>query len=48
LADVGLWWCGATPPLNRTEDLNVKGHEATTNCIICGGCYGIKSCATDR
>ena len=24
LAEVGLWWCGATPPSTETEDLDVK------------------------
>jgi hypothetical protein len=24
MAEVGLWWCGATPPSNETEDLDVK------------------------
>ena len=24
MAEVGLWWCGATPPSTETEDLDVK------------------------
>jgi hypothetical protein len=24
MAEVGLWWCGATPPSNETEDLDVQ------------------------
>jgi len=24
MAEVGLWWCGVTPPSTETEDLNVK------------------------
>jgi hypothetical protein len=32
MAEVGLWWCGATPPSNETEDLDVKVcEEATTS-----------------
>jgi hypothetical protein len=34
--------------LNRTEDLNVKVCEATTNCIIRSVCTDGKCCATDR
>jgi hypothetical protein len=29
MAEVGLWWCGATPPSNETEDLDVKVCEET-------------------
>jgi hypothetical protein len=24
MAEVGLWWCGVTPPSAQTEDLDVK------------------------
>jgi hypothetical protein len=24
MAEVGGWWCGATPPSNETEDLDVQ------------------------
>src|SRR6266404_4605311 len=24
MAEVGLWWCGTTPPSTETEDLDVK------------------------
>ena len=29
MAEVGLPWCGATPPSNETEDLDVKVCEET-------------------
>jgi len=30
IAEVGLWWCGATPR-NRTEDLDVKAYKEATD-----------------
>jgi hypothetical protein len=37
MAEVGLWWCGATPPSTETEDLNVKVCEEA---ITLAGTHG--------
>jgi len=38
VAEVGLRWCGATPPSTETEDLDVKVCEEAITSVSTGAC----------
>src|SRR4029077_9722941 len=45
IAEVGLWWCGATPR-NRTEDLDVKACKEATDGVSASHRSNDKTIAT--